>query len=141
MRDDAGPAEVAAATTYYTHHELPRKTNTAVVTESYLTPNTHSALKRNRHHILYVQYIYNILSHELIATMQFVVTGQAPITVKTEVQQCNTVLYLCWHAYLLIVPVVPYGEKVLFDFSGNAEVHETVRIGLMACINEARTSI
>ena len=38
VRDVAGPAEGAAATTYYIHHELRGKTN-AVVTESYLTPN------------------------------------------------------------------------------------------------------
>ena len=30
VRDVAGPAEVAAAATYYTYHELRRKTNTVV---------------------------------------------------------------------------------------------------------------
>ena len=39
VRDVAGSAEVAAATTYYAHHELRRKTNTVVGAESYLTPN------------------------------------------------------------------------------------------------------
>ena len=40
VRDVAGPAEVAAATMCYTHHELRRKTNN-VKTVSYLTPNIH----------------------------------------------------------------------------------------------------
>ena len=40
VRDVAGPAEVAAATTCYTHPELRRKKN-AAVTESYLTPYIH----------------------------------------------------------------------------------------------------
>ena len=40
VRHVAGPAEVAAATRNYTHHELRRK-KYATVTESYLTPNIH----------------------------------------------------------------------------------------------------
>ena len=41
VRDVAGPAEVAAAITYYTHHELRRKTKINVMIESYLTLNIH----------------------------------------------------------------------------------------------------
>ena len=43
------------------------------------------------------------------------------------------------YVYLLIVPVAHYGEQALIEFSGNAEEHGTVRIGLMACMNEVRT--
>ena len=54
-------------------------------------------------------------------------------------QQCNTVLYLHWYLYL--VPGIHYGQYVLFEFSGNAEVHGTVRIRLMTYMNEVRTSL
>ena len=55
------------------------------------------------------------------------------------VQYCTAVPLLVPHVYL--VPVVHCGEQALFEFSGNAEVHGTVRIGLMACMNEVRTAV
>ena len=55
------------------------------------------------------------------------------------IQQCTTVLYIYWYLYL--VPGIHYGERVLHKLGGNAEVYRTVRIGLMACMKGARTSI
>ena len=39
VRDVEGPDKVAAATSYYIHHELRRKQINTVITKSYLTPN------------------------------------------------------------------------------------------------------